>query len=74
MHCLPIFHKKDARLIWVIQTNTMDMILVDLDFKKVFLAVSNICCWYILELPHRVRGNSNVNLEISLLNRLPGSL
>ena len=38
----------------------MDMIL-SVYFKKGFLYSSNICCWYILKLPHR--GNSNVHLQ-----------
>ena len=40
----------------------MDMILgINVNFKIVFLIFSNICCWYILELPHR--GNANVFLQ-----------
>ena len=35
MHFLPISHKKDARLIWVKETNTMGMIFSYLDLNKV---------------------------------------
>ena len=44
------------------EAKIVDMILgICVNSKIVFLIFSNICCRYILELPHR--GNSNVSLQ-----------